>query len=331
MSDFVALRARLSQGDIVRVPTGGFVHAAHLADAALLDATGPVVVPGESPGIAVRLPRLVAGNAQLVLRARYTFAVVVSPDCAIDKEPPPMVLISPLLPKEATSADDWNGIRAGTHLGAFDLPGVAALRPAGEDEEVPFPVSFVDLSWTTAVHKDVAFPERVTALGSEHIERLRHAWLRYVALRELSTIGTLASVAGKTVTKVQTVQTSNKRHTAMLTFSDASVLVVYQEPKRKGDWVESVHVHNGAFLRGGSPGSEPPGIDARTGSRLIVRFENDDNRMWKVDCPELDVQPRELVAGVTTHVQVDCPDTPVEVRLRLLGTSSTLLLRVIDS
>lgn len=317
-ANFVPLRARLAQGDIVRTPTAGFVRAHHLADRGLLDRTEPVD-PGDKVGLAMRVPRLVIGGAALVLRARYTLAVVVSPDCAIDKENTPMVLVAPIFPPGATSPAEWDGIRAGTNLGAFDLPGEPALELPGEPP-TELEESFVDLSWTTAVHKEIVQPERIVGLSLHHVDRLQAAWLRFIALRELSTVGTVAAAVNKTIAGVETIQSSGRRHTVVLTLHDGSTLVLYQEPRRKGDWVEPVHIHRARFDR--------EFIDARTESRLVLRVENDDPRTWKIACAEVGLVARDLPGGSTTHVEVACPDSPADLRVQLLGADAVLVLRV---
>ncbi|MBI3980194.1 MAG: hypothetical protein HY331_18620 [Chloroflexi bacterium] len=72
----------------------------------------------------------------------------------------------------------------------------------------------------------------MVALSAAHVERLQAYWVRFIALREISSTGTVAAAVGKRVARVKTVESTKKRHTVVLSFEDDSVLVLYQEAIR---------------------------------------------------------------------------------------------------
>lgn len=318
--NYVPCGARLSQGDLVRAPVGIFVPESALADPAMLDAEGPAVPFGDPRGIARSLPRLVVGTEPLVLRAWYWPAVVVSPDCAIDKQPA-QVLLAPVLPLHAYTPQDQDGLRAGTFLAAFDLPPDPELALA-DGSRTAFPHAAVDLARSTTVSPELVLRQRMVALGERHVDRLHAAWVRYVAGRELSSTGTVAAAVGKRVARVKALESSKKRHSVLMTFEDGTLLVLYQEPRRAGAHLESVRVRDGVF--------EPARLQALAGTNLILRFENEDRRDWDAGCPALWAGAQRLPGGATTELLAWCPDEPDALTVtNLRKRSSTLLLEVV--
>lgn len=304
--NYVACGARLAQGDLVRAPAGLFVGASDLADASLLDHAGPPLAPGDPRGLAQTLPRLMIGTERVVVRAWYQPAVVVSPDCAIDKDPP-QVLIAPVIPLATLPLSQQDGVRAGTYLTAIDLPADELLELL-DGSRAPFPASYVDLQRIVPVSPRLLRDQRMVALSAEQIERLQAAWVRFVALRELSTTGTIAAAVGKRVTRVSVAESSKKRHTVILTFEDDSVAVLYQEPRRKGPHLQSVHLRDGVF--------SPSVLTALVGSDLVLRLENDDHRAWAVTTSDPVIGIHQLAPGTTTDVVIRCPDGAGEIVLR---------------
>lgn len=149
----------------------------------------------------------------------------------------------------------------------------------------------------------------MVALAPGQVDRLHEAWVRFVALAEISSTGTIAAAQGRTLVSARTVQSSSRRHTVLLTFDDGTLLVLYQDPRRQGANVQSVHLGpGGTFNR-----AQVPGI---VGQALVLRFENDTRQDWEVACPELGITPRKLAAGSTTDVLGQCPLEPGEVTLR---------------
>jgi hypothetical protein len=297
--------ARLAQGDIVRAPVGAFVAIGDLQDPSLLGAEGPPLNLGDPQGIAVSLPRLCLGPAEVVLRAWYLPAVVVSPDCAVDKRPT-QLLVAPIAPLAAYPRAEQDGIRAGTFVAAFDLPAEPSLRLA-DGTIFSFPQAVVDLGRTVPVSPTLIEDQRMFSLGASHIDRLQETLVRYVALREISSTGTIAACVGKRVAQASTVESSKRRHTVVLTFEDDSSLVLYQEPRRAGDHLQSVAVRGGAF--------SPASIRAFIATNLVLRFENDDNRDWDISCPEVGVEARRVAAASTTEILVHCPEEPCDLMI----------------
>jgi len=281
--NYVACEARIAQGDIVRAPSGIFVEAGGLADPTLLDAPGPPLVAGDPWGIAQTLPRIQINRQSVILRAWHLPAVVVSPDCAIDQGPP-QILLAPLFPLAALPVEQQNGVRSGTYLTAIDLPADEALEFL-DGSVAPFPESYVDLQRIASVAPRLLGNQRMVALSDAQVERLRAAWVRFVALREISSTGSIAAIEGKRVTKVRVAESSKKRHTVLLTFEDDSLLVHYQEPRRKGPHLQEVRLRNGAF--------SPPDIIARADGDIVLRLENDDQRAWQIAVSDNTIEPAE--------------------------------------
>lgn len=305
-SNYVPAGPRLAQGDIVRAPIGVFARATDLSDPALLK-PGRGHLLAEPDGIALPFPDTHLAGAALVLRAWYLPAVVISPSCALDKDPP-QVLVSPILPLAALPPNQQDGVRARTYLTAFALPADSGLELA-DGSQAPWPESYVDLHRTTAVSPALLREARMVALSPDQVDRLHEAWVRFVALAEISSTGTIAAAQGRLLVSARTVQTSSRRHTVLLTFDDGSLLVLYQDPRRQGTNVQSVHLApGGAFDRAE--------VTALVDEHLILRFENDTQQDWEVTCPELGIAPRTLPAGSTTDVLVQCPYEPAVAALR---------------
>jgi len=145
----------------------------------------------------------------------------------------------------------------------------------------------------------------MVALSDAQAERLRAAWVRFVALREISSTGTTAAIEGKRVTRVRVAESSKKRHTVLLTFEDDSLLVLYQEPRRKGPHLQEVRLRNGAF--------SPPDIIARADGDLVLRLENDDHRAWQIAISDNTIEQRKLDGGTTTEILIRAPANPGEI------------------
>ncbi|MGH2457456.1 MAG: hypothetical protein ACRDIY_01150 [Chloroflexota bacterium] len=145
--------------------------------------------------------------------------------------------------------------------------------------------------------------------------------MRFVALRELSTSGTLVAAVGRRVERVRVAASSDRRHTAIVTFEGGFEVVVFQEPRRKGPHTQSVHVGAGAF--------EPEEVQTLVATDLFVRFENDDPTDWLLQSNRPDLVKNEVLAAAqTTDVFVRCPDDPTEVILQNKQNRRTLRLRV---
>ena len=220
--------ARASQGDIVRAPIGMFSGFRDLDDLSILDQSGPALEYGDRQGIAVSIPRLRAPRAT-VLRAWYLPAVVVTPDCDIDKSGN-QILLAPIYPTNWYDVDTQNGIRAGEYVSAFGLPAEPNMV-AFDGSTFPFPYSVVELGQTTTVAPSLISRERIVTLSDSQLDRLHEAWVRFVALKELSSTGTIAAAVGKSITRVSVAESSRRRHTVVLTLDDGSVLVLYHQPR----------------------------------------------------------------------------------------------------
>jgi hypothetical protein len=301
-SNYVPVAPRLSQGDIVRAPISVFARAADLADPAMLDAAPEPLAYGDPRGVALRVPwRAAPASVEaLALRAWHFPAVVVTPDCGIDKEPA-QVLVAPVLPLAAAPPADRDGVRAGTFLMACHLPADPEMVFA-DGSTFAFPESYVDFTRTTAVAPGLVLDQRMVALSEAQCDHFQEAWVRFVAGREISSTGTVAAVVGKRVRAVDTLESSRRRHTVLVTFEDDSVVVLYQEPRRRGDHLQEVRVRGGAF--------EPAEVQALAGSNLVLRFENGDRRDWNVACPALGLASCRIAAAATTPVLVRCPEEP---------------------
>ena len=232
--------ARLSQGDPVRAPVGVFARIDDIPDPSILGEDGPPIKLGDLRGAASIVPRLRVSKAPVVLRAWYLLAVVISPDCDIDQGPA-QVLIAPLMPLDAYSPGNQDAIKAGSLVAALDLPPDPDLRLA-DNSRTAFPHSVMSLRQVTPVAPGLIMSQRMVALSEHQIERLHNAWVRFVALRELSSTGTIATMVGKRVVDVSTVESSRRRHTVLLTLDDQSLVVVNQEPQRVAPHLQQIRV-----------------------------------------------------------------------------------------
>lgn len=312
--------ARLSQGDLVRAPVGAFARIEDIPDPSLLGEDGPPIKLGNLRGAASIVPRLRVSKAPVVLQAWYLLAVVISPDCDIDKGPA-QVLITPLMPLDAYSPANQDAIKAGSLVAALDIPPDPDLRLA-DNSRTSFPHSVLSLRQATPVAPGLIMAQRMVALSESQIERLHNAWVRFVALREISSTGTIAAMVGKRVLDVSTVESSRRRHTVLLTLDDQSLVVVYQEPRRAAPHLQQIQVTKGAF--------SPKVVRALAGSELILQFENEDSREWFVTCPELGVESYRLTAAGTSRLPLRCPETPGEaVVVNSQKRASTLTVRYV--
>ncbi|MBI3972369.1 MAG: hypothetical protein HY332_13905 [Chloroflexi bacterium] len=321
-ANYVPLPTRLSQGDIVRAPIGVFGRRADLADPSLVDAAPAPLAYGEPHGTAVAVPWQTAAGADgpLVLRAWHFPAVVVTLDCGIDKAPP-QVLVAPILPLMAAQPSERDGIRAGTYLMALYLPPEPEMIFA-DGSRFSFPESYVDFTRTTAVSLGLLMAERMVALSGAQVDRFQEAWVRFVAGRELSSTGTVAAAAGKRIRSVETLESSRRRHTVLFTFEDDSIVVLYQEPRRRGDHLQEIQIRGGTF--------DPPEVQAVAGSNLVLRFENEDRRDWRLAGEALGLSSCRIAAAATTSILVQCPQQPGELRLvNLDRRGQTLHLRIV--
>ena len=299
---------RLSQGDIVRAPIGQFVGLRDIADLAGLDSDGPALPYGDLGGIAMSVPRLRTPHTT-VLRAWYLPAIVVTPDCDIDKDAE-QILLAPIFPLRSYEEGTRHALRAGEYVSAFMLPAEPAMQTS-DGTVFPFPESVVELGQTTTVAPSLTAAQRMVSLGETQIDRLHEAWIRFVALKEISSTGTVSAAVNQRIAKVAVVESSKKRHTVVLLLDNGSALVLYQEPRRKGPQVASIKVSKGEFT--------PREVCALIGSDLVLRFENDDARTWDITCGELSLPVRTLKAAGTTEVLIRCPDQPA--RTAILNTN----------
>ena len=104
---------------------------------------------------------------------------------------------------------------------------------------------------------------------------------------------------------LRVAESSKKRHTVLLTFEDDSLLVLYQEPRRKGPHLQEVRLRNGAF--------SPPDILARADGNLVLRLENDDHRAWQIAISDNTIEQRKLDGGTTTEILIRAPANPGEI------------------
>jgi hypothetical protein len=235
------------------------------------------------------------------LRIWHLPAVVVTPDCGVDKMPD-TVLVAPIFPLQLLHPSDRDGVRIGTFVAGLYLPADPDLRTQ-DDESFDWPESYIDLNAITPVAPGLLGGERIVALSDEQIDRLHEAWVRFGAGKELSSTGSIEAAKGKRISDVVVVQASKKRYTVELAFDDGSILVLYREPGRKSDNRQSVRIdQEGAFT--------PTEVQALVGTTLILRFENDSHRDWNLFCPPLAVPSTKILSGQTKDVLIDCPLQP---------------------
>lgn len=321
--DYIRCGARLSQGDIVRAPVSIVARARDLSSPptdALTLRYEPLPL-GDPAGLTIPAPGLQVGIKQAFLRVWYQPAVVVSPDCGIEKQTQP-ILVAPLLPASAYAQNELDGIRADTALAAFLLPPAAQLvYPDGTRSA--WPECVVNLARMTAMTQGLIIPERFTALGPSQLDRLQERLIRFFALNELSSTGTVEAMTGRTIRTVRVLESSRRRHTVELTLDDGRLFVLYQEPRRNGPHLEVVVLRNGRFSRAT--------IYATPSTDLVLRFENEDSSDHHIECRRVDLHPANLPTASTTEVTVHCPDEPCHVVIRDLDSDEILTIQVTES
>jgi hypothetical protein len=257
----------------------------------------------------------------VVGRFWYQPAIVVSPDCAIDKGPA-QVIIAPIYPLALLPLNQQHAVRSGGLVSAVDLPADDQLQ-FSDGSQAAFPHSYVELQRIVSVSPRLLTAQRMIAVSRDQLERLQNAWMRFVALRELSTTGTLAAAAGRRVERVRVVASSDRRHTAILSFEGGFDAVVFQEPRRKGPYTQSVRVRAGTF--------DPIVLQSLTGTDLLIRFENDDLTDWPLQSDRQDLVKNEvIVAAQTTEVFVRCPDDPIVITLQNKRNRNALRLQIVE-
>ena len=102
------------------------------------------------------------------------------------------VIWEPILPLSALPENERSGVRARTYLTAYALPEDPRLDLA-DGTQAAWPDSYVDLHRTTAVSPHILRDARMMALSPDQIDRLHEAWVRFVALADISSTGTIAA------------------------------------------------------------------------------------------------------------------------------------------
>jgi hypothetical protein len=296
--------ARIGQGDILWAPTALFTSGDHVARGVELDAPGPPLRTRDVDGLAASIPRLEVGNRNVVLRAWYTMAMVVSPDCASEKQNVEALQVAPILPLTAVPKTQRDGVRAGTNLTACFLP--SGDLPT-EPRPIQLPESFVDVLLATPVAPHLLTDYRMGTLGPDLLDRFAEFWIRHVAGQEISSTGTIAGARGATLDDVEVLQSSRRRHTVLLTFSDGSHLVLYQDPRRKDANVQSVEINGCTFSR--------DTVSTTMAATLVLSIENEDSREFTLSCDLLQETVRVLRAS-TTHIMIPAADAPGVYELR---------------
>ncbi len=320
-ANYAACLSRLSQGDLVRAPVGMFVRVDDLAHPKSLDAHGPPLPYADPDGLAFTIPRLQVASQPVVGRVWYQPAIVVSPDCAIDKNPA-QIIIAPIYPLALLPLNQQDGVRSGGLVNAVDLPADDLLQFA-DGSQSPFPHSYVELQRMVPVSPGLLTAQRMVAVSRNQLDRLQNAWMRFIALRELSTTGTLAATIGRRVERVRVAASSDRRHTVILTFEGGFEVVVFQEPRRKGPYTQSVRVRAGAF--------DPEALQSLVGTDLLIRFENDDPTDWPLQSNRQDLMKNEVLAAAqTTEVFVRCPDDTCVINLQNKRNRHTLRLQIVS-
>lgn len=176
-------------------------------------------------------------------------AIVVSDDCAIDKEfnarveellaaghseaqalavarqdetLDPTVLVAPLLPYSALRFASEGGVRTAQAVGYFPIVGSPEM-----DE------GYADLGRIVPVSRRLLFgPVASLSEGARSILRWKVA--QYCAARNLSVDAEIAAAVGRTITRVQTVEDSKRRLVVDLELDGgAGRLRLRQEPRRE--------------------------------------------------------------------------------------------------
>lgn len=282
---------RFAQGDLLLAPIGLFTAADLIDRPEWVDEPGALLTTKHAEGIAASIPRLAVNGTPVILRAWYMPAIVISPDCSFDKNGADTVVIAGVWPIEAYERDDQDGVRLGTHLNGFHLPADTdvAYRDGSSGE---WPESVVDLASVTTVNPGLVYDQRSVRLSDTQIDRFQECLLRHYAGREISSTGIVNGMVGRKLIEVETIESSNRRHTVVLTFDDDSFVVLYQEPRKKAEARQSILVKNGTFGRAI--------VAATAGNDLLLRFENEDPREWHVTCKEIGVLNHLLKRGTTS-------------------------------
>lgn len=287
----------MAQGDLLLAPIGIFFPGDDVEE------DGPRPEPGDTASTHARLPWRIGGG-QLAVRVWYLPAVVVTPDCGVDKRPQ-AILVAPLVPLAMLTQEAQAGVRKNTFLTALLLPSDPAIE-APDGTTFPLIESVVDLTRITPLAPELVESQRFAALTAHHVERLQYKCVGFFANRELSGTGTISAVVGKTVKRVAELESKQGRHTAALIFEDDTTVVVFIEPRRRGHW-ESVSIKSGLF--------SIKQLQALTETDLVIRFENEDDREWNVSCESFGLTSTKIAPKDTTHVRVACPNEPAEALL----------------
>jgi len=284
---------RFAQGDIILAPVGLFTAADLIEQPDSVDASGEVLTPKDIQGLARTIPRLAIKGVPVVLRAWFMPAIVLSPDCSFDKDDAESMVIAGIWPMEAYAEEDRDGVRAGTSLNGFHLPQDKAVT-FRDGTSQDWPEAVVDLASETSINPRLVFDQRMIALSDSRLDLLQEALLRHYAGREISTTGTLEAVKGRTLVDIETVESSKRRHTVVLTFDDGTPIVLYQEPRKKADALQSLRIKEGLFDRAT--------VAAKTGTNALLRIENEDARDWHLTCEELNLKAHLVGRAATTTI-----------------------------
>jgi hypothetical protein len=284
---------RFAQGDIILAPVGLFTAADFIEQPGLVDEAGEVLTLKDVQGLARTVPRLAIKGVPVVLRAWFMPAIVLSPDCSFDKDDAESMVIAGIWPIDAYAEGDRDGVRAGTSLNGFHLPQDKAVR-FRDGSSKDWPEAVVDLASETSVNPSLVFDQRMIALSDSRLDLLQEALLRHYAGREISTTGTLEAVKGRTLIEVETLETSKRRHTVLLTFDEGTPVVLYQEPRKKAEALQSLRIKEGLFHRAA--------VAAKSGTNALLRIENEDARDWHLSCEELNLKAHLIARAATTTV-----------------------------
>jgi hypothetical protein len=269
----------------------------------------PALTLDDPVGLALPLPSLLVGEEQVYVRAWYQLALVVSPDCGIAKGSLP-VHVAPLRPAAGVPKNELDGLRADTSLNAFLLPSTESLTFT-DGSQADWPEAVVDLARTTPITQGLIADQRLVALGESQVDRLQERLSRYFVLREISSTGSIEAAVGRRIIDVDVKGASKRRNAVTITLDDGSTLELYQEPRRRGPHLETIHIRQqGRFSR-----SE---LHAQVSTTLKLRFENDDSHDHYITCPEAGINSHHLPIG-TTDLTLQCPPVAGELVLQSVG------------
>ena len=173
-----------------------------------------------------------------------------------------------------------------------------------------------------AVTQGLITSQRCIALGPSQIDRLQERLIRYFALKEISSTGTVEAMTGRTIQMVHVLESSKHRHTVELTLDDGRLVVLYQEPRRKGPHLEAIVIKDSRFSRAL--------IHAAPSTDLVLRFENEDGRDHHIECQNANLQPTQLPPASTTQVPLRCPDAPCDLVVRDTDSGQALTIQVAE-